>query len=449
MKKYIVILLATASIVSSCFEPNNLENDLPDPAVYFIKNGYQESQVFYDVQESVTVPVYAYCSGYKGGDAEVLIYKSEFSMLEYNEANGTSLKALPENCYTIDAMQKKMVDKKATFNVTFDCGALRNLSQKLDFSDLKSYVIPLVMKPLDKEYSQEPKKEGQTMLFLTPSMKQMAFIFTQAGTQDLEYSNVISNNGKIYLYYDVYTPVDNKWDCGVKFNFNTSGADGKYIPLPENSYQVNSTASAFSEGISEIQYEVIIDESLAQDVFYTIQASVESTGNFVISGDNTSVINLFNRISYPQNKINIESCNSYQNDTYSPEKMLDGNPETFWHCAYNATQVGVYGNVDFEIVVKLAESKSISAYSILRRSGNYATDLKAGYVEFSTDGLTFTNKTPFVFGTAQQFSGSGPLYVVCNPTDTQYIKIVCTESNRFAAKVNKLANIAEFNVFYK
>lgn len=449
MKRYISTLIAAAAVVTGCFEENHLEDSLPDSAVYFINSGYCATDTFYDVQKSVTVPVYAYCSGYYGGNPEVDVYVSEYSLAEYNKANGTSLKMLPGNCWSIDTGKKTMSDKKARFEVTFDCDALKELSDEPDLSDLSTYVIPLGIESLSAEVQGSAAKEEQTRMFLSPSMSPMSFIFKQAGTRDITYDDILSEDGKIHLFYQVYTPVDNSWENGVKFTFNAAGEDLKYDRLPEDCYTVSASSEAFSDGVSEIDYEVVIDESKADAVFYSIVATVESEGNFLISGGNISVMNLFNRIAYSQRKMSIASCNSYQNETYKAANILDGNTETFWHSAYNSSHVGVFGNVNFEIAVKMEDSRKLSAFSITRRSGTYASDLKAGYIEVSSDGETYTKAADFNFGTKSEFPWPGPLYVTCEPVEAQYVKIVMTESNRFAGGTNKLANIAEFNVYYK
>ena len=174
MKRYISTLIAAAAVVTGCFEENHLEDSLPDSAVYFINSGYCATDTFYDVQKSVTVPVYAYCSGYYGGNPEVDVYVSEYSLAEYNKANGTSLKMLPGNCWSIDTGKKTMSDKKARFEVTFDCDALKELSDEPDLSDLSTYVIPLGIESLSAEVQGSAAKEEQTRVFLSPSMSPMS-----------------------------------------------------------------------------------------------------------------------------------------------------------------------------------------------------------------------------------------------------------------------------------
>lgn len=62
-RKYILIGFAALLSAAAC-EPSHLEDNLYDPSVYILNNGYQKTSTFYDVQSSFSAEVNAYCGSY-------------------------------------------------------------------------------------------------------------------------------------------------------------------------------------------------------------------------------------------------------------------------------------------------------------------------------------------------------------------------------------------------
>ena len=452
MKKSI-FALALLVVMTGCLEKSHLNDNLYDSSVYLIHNGLYTTETFVDAQDSYRCQIPAYCGGYYGGNPEVAMSVKESLIEDYNKSHGTQLKVLPAGCYTLDVSRRTMENKKATFNVLFNPKELINLSQEEDYSDLAGYAVPLQLESND-ENIKASTREGMSYVLVQPDMQKVGFYFKEAGNHVLNYSDAKVEDGKIVMNYTVYTPVENQWENPVIFKLNGKTTGLEHKQLPEGSYSVEASADGFTKGVSEINYTVRIDVNKLPEIYYSVLAEVESGGNFVVMGEKVSNTTLFTSILFDQTKLSIYDCNSWQSELYDAPKMLDGDPATFWHCAYNKNMHGVYGAVDFEIIIKAENPAMFNTVSILRRPGGYASDLKSGYIMVAADNGSgapgeFTKVGEFDWPKAQ-YPDPGPYLIPCSTSSAvSFIKIVCTDSNRFASSVNRLANIAEFNAYYR
>lgn len=435
MKYYNITILALVAALTLSCEKSHINDNLYDSSVYIINNGVQKTDTFFDVQGSDVVSVYTYCGGFYGGNPAVEIKLDEAALAKHNNESGEQLKLLPSECYSIDATVKNMKDKKATFQVTFNCEALKTLSEKDDYSDLQSYALPLSVSSKTEGIG-NPRFDDIASTLLIPDMSQMGFSLDKAGTSSLDLDGITDDGTNYVLEYKLTTPVENKWDNGVEFNFNAPVEGAAYPTLPEGSYEVSSSSDAgFTSGVSEITYTVRIDKSKVPDLFYSLTASVKSDGGFKVVGESTSVINFMNARIYSQSDITITDCNSYKTD---PNLILDGKTNTLWEAAYNSSHVGTT-SLPFSITMQLKEAVNVVGIAITRRSGSYVKDLRGGYFDLSSDGTTYSKASEFDYGTTN--SDMGPLVTACSSTNASYLKLWITKSNRKA-----IISIAEFNL---
>lgn len=450
MKIKYVFMAVLAVAVSAC-EPSHLEDNLYDSVVYITNNGYNVSEVFYDVEGMSVFPIYAYCGGFYGGNPQVRLTADKKILDNYNESGSTTLSMLPEDCYHVENIIQTMENNRATFNLVFDCDKLKALSGTQDYSDLKNYAVAFKLISLSSDISDASDREIGTII-VVPNMSQMAFTFENAGAEDCDWSAMRVDEEYLYMDYTLVTPVENHWDNEVVFKFNEDGGRGKYDLLPEDSYTVSSTAEKFMDGVSEITYTVKIEKEKVKDIMhYSLVASVESAGDFLVSGSNYSVRNMLNAYYYPQNKISVKSCNSYVTGR-GADKALDGNLSTQWESAYNgsaADHIGVF-DLPYEIVFELSEEIPVYGVEIYRRQGTYASDLKSDRYEISKNGTDFKAVYENDYGDTSN-KASGPFYYTWESKveNVKYVKFVATGSNRFYQNTVPLAHLAEFNVIYR
>lgn len=438
-------ILALAIVFAGC-EPSHVNDNLYDPAVYFLKSGLQRTETMYDLEDHHSYQLSICCGGFEEQSPVVNVNVDSGVLNSYNTAHGTGYRQLPDNCYSFVGGEKQLMERKAGYEIVFDCKKLLELCPEGDYSALSEYVVPVALS--SKSASANNGKVELTEALITPVMSKMGFKTNLYGDIDMSISEMEDDDNFIYLKYKLTTPVENRWECPIVFSFNEPATGLSYPQLPAGSFTVSASSDGFKPGVSEVIYTVRIDKSKTPEVYYSLVSDIKSGGDFLVLNESKANISLLNRKKYPQANLAVEYFNSGESAS-SADYMLDGDPNTWWHPAYKAGQYGSYGAIDFIIVLRLDEQLPLSAFSILRSNNVYKTDLKAGYIELSTDGTNFSKASDFYFGTAAEYPDSGPLFVLCEPTTAKYVKIVCTECNRYASGVNHLANIAEFNVFYK
>lgn len=222
------------AVLFSCV-PDHRNDNLPESAVYFVdnvaNNGVQ-SAVVYDIQTEVDVPVYVYCSGFNGGVPTVSTSVAFDYIEEYNEANGTSYKALPENCYTLDRSKDVVENRKASFNIKFNVPAIMELAAEVDLGE---YVVALELESDMDIASYKEKNFGYYIV--SPDLKAAI-----AKVSSVSYDHAAKQATVL-----VELPFDNAWDFSFEFDYNVTGTYGldrergnsiaaKYVcsPMPED-----------------------------------------------------------------------------------------------------------------------------------------------------------------------------------------------------------------------
>lgn len=443
-RKYILIGFAALLSAAAC-EPSHLEDNLYDPSVYILNNGYQKTSTFYDVQSSFSAEVNAYCGSYYEQNPQVKLSEDAAVLEKYNEENSVSLQALPSDCWSLESSELKMKDKKATFKVNFNIEALKLLSTEPDYSDLGNYAVALRLKSLTDGVNDARTEElGSTII--VPDMSKMAFSLDRAGVAEANLDNVEDYDGFISVEYKVSTSIENKWDNGVKFTFNIPSENAEYPLLPEGSYTVTSSSEqGFTPGVSEIVYTVKIDKSKVVERNYSLVANVESDGGFKIEGDSESVINLFNRHYYSQSNISVRNCNTYKAGS-GPELTIDGKINTKWESGYQKTDVAVL-SLPYFIEYELASPVRISDFDLYRRQDRYSSDLKGGHLEVSSDGETYTKVCDFNYAGVSAYRN---IHAADIEPEAKYVKFVVTATGRTGGALKvPLCHLAEFNICYR
>lgn len=441
--KNIISGICVVMAIASC-EKSHLNDNMYDPAVYIVNHGINDD-VFYVVEGRHTVDINAYCAGVGDIDPAVSVKVSENALEKWNKENGQNLKMLPEDCYVLESSVKTMSDARTTFSLDFDCDRLAELSETEDFSDLTGYAVPVVLESHTDGIGL-PADKSIAVSVVVPKMNLMSFFFEQAGASEVNLSSFEDDGEYISYSYRIYTPVENHWDNEVSFEFNFDEEGLAHETLPEGSYTLTSSAEKFTEGVSEIFYTVKIDKDAVDDQFFTMTARVKSNGEYILGGESSSTVDVFNRYYVDNKKIKVLSCNSFVPGK-GAELTIDGNISTMWESAYQSNHTGIMAT-PYEIVYELEEPlTSFRGVEIYRRNDKYVTDLKAGKWYVSTDGKIFTEVVAFDYGSSKEV---GPLRHECAaPEDTRFIKFEVTECGRKTGSGVPLAHLSEVNIIYR
>ena len=435
------IILTLAVLFTGCIERSHLDDNQYDPSVYLTHWGLVKTDTFYDVSRSYSAPLYVYCAGYKAADATVRLEYDETLTDLYNADNGTAYRPLPSDCYTIGNDEVSTVNRKGSFNIVFDCDALKALSTEANYSDLEEYVVPFKIKSLTEGVT-EKLHEEQSQVLLVPDMKKLSLVFNEAGTSELKYADVVEDAENIYLSYQVYTSVDdNKWDCDVTLHFNEATPGLPYPQLPDGSWELSNAEEKLMDGVSEINWMVVIRKSLIPDPFYSIVARVETDGSFEVLGESVSVYNYQNRKVLSKSALSVTFCDSWQSSTYAASKIIDDNKDTMWHCAFSSSHNGVT-SLPYQIILKVNREIYASSFILTRRGDKYVSDLRGGSIYGSVDGSDWKLISNFDFGDSSNTKRE--LTVSGTEVKSSYLKLVFTTSNR-----NNIASLSELDVLYR
>lgn len=422
--KYILPFIAGALLTTAC-EKDHRNDNLVDPLVYIVNNGHRTA-TYYDVEETTDFNIYAYSSGYFGAASDVSVELAPEIVEEYNLANGTAFQLLDPLCYEIvkDSGSITAEGRRATMVVRLKCTEIMKLPMMND------YLIPLHLSATGTEVNEE-----MSTILINPKMQETEVLAKNAGVVECD----LSAEGDSSLEFTLYTEFANKWDSENEYAHGSevlaayNAEHGtNYIPLPEEAYTF--TPANLKAGQEEAVSHIEIDKTLlAPDRFYTLAVKIAGNSKFKVGADNTVLYHIsLLPIRDERSKWKLVLCSSYQNGG-GPERMIDGDPATRWENRYNSSGSGDQGKLPIETIWDMGKSYYWCGMTIGRRtdqSSKYVTDLRAGYVDLSNDGDSWTRVQDFDFGDKTNTAPSVTFVDEQWKTSGRYVRLTITESNR-------------------
>ena len=261
--KYILSMILAATVFSAC-EPDHRNDNLPESAVYFVANSENkgvQSALMYDIQDESVYNVYAYCSGYYGGNPNVSITSDEEFLETYNAINETTYKLLPSECWSIVKGEATMQDRKAEFSIKFNVTGILALSSEEDYSDVENYAVVLRLDSEDIPVAGD-SDESLGYLIVTPDLTPATVKLT---------ATPLDKNRQMTLTVEL--PFNNSWDFSYELDFGKEGAFGmnegrgnhipaKYIcsPLPDGVTVENKSVTTMAPGTNKVEYKITFPE---------------------------------------------------------------------------------------------------------------------------------------------------------------------------------------------
>lgn len=259
--KYIVSSLALA-LLFGCV-PDSRDLNMPDSAVYFVdnvvNNGIQ-SVLMYDVQSEVETSVHVYCSGLAGGSANVSASASEDYVAYYNEINGTQLKALPEECYSLKGGSVAMADRSASFSLNFNVSEIKALSEQ-EGVNLEDYVLALELQSDNLPVATVKDTTSLGYYLVRPDLRR--------ATAKVSSSGQLTEEGK--TTFTIELPFENSWEFTYDIEWGITEAEalfttrGNLIPakyvfseFPEGTVIENQNVLSMSPGTNKVEYTITI-----------------------------------------------------------------------------------------------------------------------------------------------------------------------------------------------
>ena len=167
---------------------------------------------------------------------------------------------------------------------------------------------------------------------------------------------------------------------------------------------------------------------LTPDRFYTLAVQLKSNSKFKIGADNTVLYHIaLNPLFTDRSKWILVACSSWYTGR-GPELTIDGDVSTKFENRYNDIGQGDIETLPVTIDWDLGKTCYYAGMKLTRRNDSYVTDLKAGWIEMSDDGKTWTPLQSFDFEgsktvvgdfRSEQWFGAG-----------RYLRLKMTESGR-------------------
>lgn len=416
-------------LLGSC-EADHRNDNLMDSVVYLLNSNLQTADM-YDVEEQSDYIIRAFSSGYEVTPSTLRIINATDALSDYNQSNGTSYKELDAEYYQMLSTSASVSkdDPHAQFIIRLHVDKMKSLG------DLSNYVIPLRLLS-----SQSPVNQELSTILINPRMLETQVLVKDGGNV-VECDLTQSTN----LDFTTYVEFDNKWETQTEYVYGKEVLDAynkahgtSYLPLPEEAFTF--TPAQLEIGAKEAATHIEIDRSkLSPASFYTLAVQAKSNSMFKIGEENTV---LYHISLYPifddRSKWTLVACSSWYTGR-GPELTIDGNVSTKFENRYNTIGEGDIETLPVTIDWNLGRDCYYAGMKLTRRNDSYVTDLKAGVIEMSDDGQSWTPVQTFDFGTektvvgdfrTEEWLGAG-----------RYLRLKMTESGRPG---RKLVSVCEF-----
>ncbi len=360
-----------------------------DPTVLISNYGVQSVRLVDLVDLPQNSYVYVECDGAYDGEVNVKLVLDEAALNAYNEANGTSYRTMPSDCYALDATSKKLVDRQAEFVVTYDIEKICGLAKVYDYSDIKDYVIPFTIVSETAGLEVETL-DGVNLILVNPKMThKIVEKFSLVGPS----ADELTVTEDAYSWSYKLVPEDSRWASGYEFAVAVTDNDGNVL-VEGTDYvlECSSANEAFEVGDTEITYTLSFPTStfatLPVDVTLKVKAEIKGVENgFVVDGTGVSNVTLEPFTLWDKSGVVADDLK-----TNCPAagggpaiNLFDGNNDTFW-----STQNSGSGKSPWLVQINFKEEITIHAIGIFGRAGDRQGASRTGGFNFDEDVTSYT-----------------------------------------------------------
>ena len=436
LMKNILKVLSVALLVGAVSCENNRNDNLTEPFAYFVNSGLQDAR-YYDLNREPSFSAHIYRSGYFDAPVELTVSVAESAVEEYNVANGTSYRMLPEEYYTLDrtAVSLPKSERCADIVVSFDYDGILALGSDHD------YVLALDLS------ASVAVNERKSSVLVRPVMIKSEMFFCQNHVEELKLEE---QSPKVWTReFTVSLPFENPSDCTFGFDTTQSVLD-EYNAAHGTKFRI-APSEAFSlegdfrlpAGVSETTVTLKVDPAKIPDNrHFAIPVLLESNScDYTINPDNRLYIMYIKQdiasVALDRSGWTLDYANSWHDKISNLYMMLDGSTTTHWEAAYNPSKTDcdeVLGSkaafhCPFEFVWDFGGEHPLVGVALMRRYNN--TDLIAGYFEVSADKETWIKVATFDYITdlADDRKNQGPFRYDFEEESARYMRVVITDSS--------------------
>ncbi len=441
------------------------------PSVLISNYGVKVERVWDLAETSQTTAIYAECDGIYNGEVKVKLVVDETALASYNQANGTSYRVLPADCYSFDADSKTMTDGQVEFLVTYDVAKICALSADPYYKDIADYVIPFVLVS-ETAGLEVDTLDGVNLILVNPQMthKTNNFHLVPPTSEDIEVTA-----DSYVLKYKIATVEGNRYESDYDFSLEIAVKNGAVLAAGSDySVTCSSADESFVSGVSEIVYTLTFPKkNFKPGTEWKLKAELTGVENgFVLDGDGVSNLTFapYPALSkaegavpgFDRTRPKSDVCGNWLYGNRSGYALIDGTESDpqgdywGWNWKGPAGDGGTNGNTygyrpedkaeydkgnnlgaghPYVFIFDLTANVDVLEVDLWRSGdsdGNWKA-LGAGYVEYSNDRETWGNKAEFDFTDQTKYpfdkSNLGPLAVPnAAPVSCKYIRLTLTRN---------------------
>lgn len=455
----ILVLLFCAAFFTAC--EDNRMNDMEDDKIYLLNPGLNEQTIFNWPGYTYKLGVIKSGMGQQGG--EVALKIDEALLVDFNEANQTDLKMLPQELVKINnpSMTLKAGDYRAFFEIELNTEEIAQLIE----STGEQYALPFQMEILSGNFKMEDQESMYSLL--VPAVNEPYIEMEKAGLlHELTIIDLRSPEETMFVS-EVQINYNNQWD--IEFAVATEGnLVEEYNALNNTNYKVLNE-SAYKIDPSSLTIPIYTNKQPIKITFVK-EGFSDSNGQYQF-GDYLLPVKL---TSVSKNNINPEKAIQYipvsfrpllldrsewvitewnscicEEPQYEglgrvPENLLDGNGESYWGSKWDAPKPFPY-----YFIFDMQKEHTLHQIDLVKPTNStWRGNIKAGYFESSNDGENWTKLRDWEIEDnvprEHQFTVEG--------TKARYVKLVITEAFVYrnaetGAESGAQCDLAEFVVW--
>ncbi len=454
----VLLCLSFLLVIIAC-EDSRMDKMVEDK-VYLLKPGINEIDAF--LWEDYTYDLMVIKSGIGQQQADLELVIDEAALQKYNDANQTSFELLPPDYYSIKSkniiINKK--EERAPFQIVLETNKLKELLSESD----KKYALPCRIDIINQAISSADSAVMYS--FIVPTVKEAYLQFTDPGFYPMVWQINPESAGEAFFFSEVNTNYYNHWDITYTLEVDphliteyNAANNTNYKILPEGTYSIDKSSYKISQNleIQAIKFAIYKDKLIAENgdfLFgnYMIPLRIASVSKNGINpdGDVQLIPVSFQPQEISRVKWTIPEWNSciseepqYESLGRTPDKMLDGDPTTFWGSKWDEPKP-----LPYYFVFDMQYKYKIFQLGIVKPNDTWRGNIKSGYFETSEDGSTWTKLPDW------EIKANDPRteYFDIPAVNARYIRFVITEAFEYAngeigAESGARCDIAEFKAW--
>ncbi|WP_301425294.1 DUF1735 domain-containing protein, partial [Bacteroides caecimuris] len=396
--KTIQFIVAVLLIASACTDER--DNFMVNDQIGLLNSTYTETEVFRGMNDPYQL--YVIKSGKGKQETEVSISVDETVLQNYNTDNGSSIRLLPSDCYTIlqPTLRLSNSDYRKAFDIKWNIERLSDL-----LSAGEEYALPIQMNVLQNSISVDNER---VKTIIVPTIKNPYLQMDVPGMSPVtDFIPTFGDLNERELYVKVKTNYSNDEDVSFRIevdpelvaHYNTAnGTD--YKVLPEDAFTVDDKGmilAGMKETFIKIKYYkkgLIPQEETYLFGDYILPLRITSVSKYDIDPDAASKLYTVKFQPDPIDKkgwsvIDFNNCCTqdggwYLNMGWGVESLIDNSPGTQWLCRWDVKEPLPYYFV-FDMGKEYTIFRFGFANPVAPAAHVWAGTSKAGYVEASID----------------------------------------------------------------